>query len=108
TATSTGEYRIEVRSLDSHAPPGNYAIRVEEHLTVVEYQKRLASERARERDVIAVLRQKAIPLHSLAPGDTNADLLPLQATLKHVQVVGIGEATHGTREFALLRHRLLD
>lgn len=36
-----------------------------------------------------------------------ADLQPLRNTLKGVRVIGVGEATHGAREFFSFRHRLL-
>lgn len=36
------------------------------------------------------------------------DLTPLRIALNGVRVVGLGEATHGSREFFLIRHRLLE
>lgn len=36
------------------------------------------------------------------------DLRPLKEIFARVRVVGLGEATHGTREFFLLKHRLLE
>ncbi|HKY29932.1 MAG TPA: erythromycin esterase family protein [Pyrinomonadaceae bacterium] len=36
-----------------------------------------------------------------------ADLQPLRNTIKGVRVIGVGEATHGAREFFSFRHRLL-
>jgi erythromycin esterase len=56
----------------------------------------------------AWLRQNAIPLPHIEAGDGFADLQPLKSILKDVKVVGLGEATHGTREFFQIKHRLLE
>lgn len=45
------------------------------------------------------LAEKAHPLASVTPGNGFEDLEWLKVTLKHVQYVALGEATHGTREF---------
>ncbi|GAB3136995.1 erythromycin esterase family protein [Microbispora hainanensis] len=52
-----------------------------------------------EEQVTQWLRARAIPLDGLAP---------LRIALNGVRVVGLGEATHGSREFFLIRHRLLE
>ncbi len=54
------------------------------------------------------LRQNAIPIRHIEAGHGFADLQPLKAVLKDVQVVGLGETTHGTREFFQFKHRLLE
>ncbi|GAA5051121.1 erythromycin esterase [Thermocatellispora tengchongensis] len=59
-------------------------------------------------DVTRWLAARAIPLDGLAPGSGTADLEPLRAVLDGVRVAGLGEATHGSREFFLLKHRLLE
>ncbi len=56
----------------------------------------------------AWLRRDAIPLASLIPGDASTDLEPLEQFLAGVRLVGLGESTHGTREFFTLKHRLLE
>ena len=50
----------------------------------------------------------ARPLASLVAGSATDDLLPLGKALDGVRVVGLGEATHGTREFFQLKHRLFE
>jgi len=73
----------------------------------------LASASARTQDVadneslLAWLRANSSPLASLNPGADFSDLQPLKDALTGVRVVGLGEATHGTHEFFLLKHRLL-
>ncbi|SEL87282.1 erythromycin esterase family protein [Nonomuraea pusilla] len=59
-------------------------------------------------DVTRWLSERAVPLPTLEPGSGTADLEPLRGVLGGVRVVGLGEATHGTREFFLLKHRLLE
>jgi erythromycin esterase len=55
------------------------------------------------------LQAKAQPLSTTeaVEQDEAHDLAPIKAALAEVDVVGLGEATHGTREFFELRHRLL-
>lgn len=54
------------------------------------------------------LTQTALPLSCLTAGVSTADLQPLKHVLDGVRIVGLGEATHGTREFFQLKHRLLE
>ncbi len=98
-ATTTGPYRIEVRSFDAKAAPGKYQIRVEERLTRREYQKRLAAEKARDAAVVQWMAARAIPL---------GDLTKLRPALDGVRVVGLGEATHGSREIVQFKKRMVE
>lgn len=50
----------------------------------------------------------ACPLTSLVAGAPVEDLAPLGKALAGVRVVGLGEASHGTREFFQLKHRLVE
>jgi len=62
-------------------------------------------------DVEAVQRwlgAHAIPLKSVQAGAGFDDLRPLETTLRGVRLVGLGEATHGTREFFQFKHRMLE
>nr|WP_203590150.1 erythromycin esterase family protein [Streptomyces sp. SID13031] len=54
------------------------------------------------------LSSTARPLTSLVAGSAAEDLAPLGEALAGVRVVGLGEATHGTREFFQLKHRLFE
>jgi erythromycin esterase len=53
------------------------------------------------------ISESAVPLSTAAPGEDVADLQPSGDTLASAKVVGLGEATHGTREFFQLKHRIL-
>ncbi|MFD9518106.1 erythromycin esterase family protein [Streptomyces sp. NPDC059979] len=59
-------------------------------------------------EVTAWLARSALPLTSLTAGAPTTDLQPLKSVLGGVRIVGLGEATHGTREFFQLKHRLLE
>jgi erythromycin esterase len=68
----------------------------------------MATTRSVDDDVLAWLRTTAAPLASDDPNATLADLAPLQEVLQDTCVVGLGESTHGTREFFRMRHRVLE
>ncbi|MEV7525073.1 erythromycin esterase family protein [Streptomyces sp. NPDC091371] len=59
-------------------------------------------------EVTGWLARSALRLDSLTAGAPTADLQPLKGVLDGVRIVGLGEATHGTREFFQLKHRLLE
>ena len=54
------------------------------------------------------IKANAIPLSTTSPGTGFRDLQPLVPMISHARVVGLGEATHGTKEFFDLKHRLLE
>ena len=106
--SGTGSYRIEVQALEPAAPQGRYQIAIEELLSVTQNSERKARERVRRDAITAWLRQNAIPLRSVTAGSGFADLQPLRTILKDVRLVGLGEATHGTREFFQFKHRMVE
>ena len=53
------------------------------------------------------LKENSIPIKHLDAGSKFSDLKPLKKILKDVTVIGLGEATHGTREFFQMKHRLV-
>lgn len=61
-----------------------------------------------ENDIISWIQENAIPISHVEAGKGFDDLQPLKEILKDVKVVGLGEATHGTREFFQIKHRLLE
>jgi erythromycin esterase len=52
------------------------------------------------------LSSVAVPLATTEPGTDLTDLAPLRAMVGTARVVGLGEGTHGTREFFQLKHRV--
>jgi erythromycin esterase len=59
-------------------------------------------------EIIAGLQNHAIPFTTAQPGSSFDDLLPLKQLIGDARIVALGEATHGTREFFLMKHRLLE
>jgi erythromycin esterase-like protein len=59
-------------------------------------------------EVLTALRRRSVELASLHPGGSHHDLARWGAGLGGVRVVGLGEATHGSREFFTLKHRLVE
>jgi Erythromycin esterase len=54
------------------------------------------------------IRANAIRLATPEAGRGFADLQPLKKVVGNARLVSLGEATHGSREFFLLKHRLLE
>jgi erythromycin esterase len=53
-------------------------------------------------------RSAAVPLSTTDPTEKLDDLEPLRSMVGNAQIVAVGEATHGTREFFRLKHRILE
>jgi erythromycin esterase len=103
-----GTYRIEVSSLDPNSPAGRYQIKIDELLTAEAYATRLAAEKSKQAAVIAWLKQSSIPIKTVEAGNGFDDLRPLKNVLRDVRYVGLGEETHGTREFFQFKHRMVE
>ena len=61
-----------------------------------------------DQDAIQWLRENAAPLQTVEAGHGFADLRPLGQMIGNARIVELGEATHGTREFFQLKHRLIE
>ena len=59
-------------------------------------------------DLGAWIEAKAIPLNTTDPSAQLDDLEPLRAMIGNATVVGLGEGTHGTREFSRMKHRIFE
>jgi erythromycin esterase len=107
---TTGTYRIEVSSLEkvTTGPAGRYEIRINEILSAEQYAARLAENKQRRDAVIAALKANEIPIKTVEAGNGFEDLKPLKRIFKDVRFVGLGEETHGTREFFQFKHRMLE
>src|SRR4051794_25977935 len=54
------------------------------------------------------IQANAIPLTTPEAGHGFADMQPLKKVIGDARIVSLGEATHGTREFFQLKHRMLE
>ena len=59
-------------------------------------------------EVIAWLQANAVPFSTAQPGSGFGDLQFLKEMIGDARVVSLGEATHGTREFFQMKHRVLE
>ena len=107
-AKTAGDYRIEVSSLEKDVQPGYYALTLNEILSAQVYAARKAERLRQQQAIIGWLTSNAVPLKTVEAGHDFADLQPVKETFKNVRFVGLGEATHGTREFFQVKHRLLE
>jgi len=101
-ATTAGTYRIDVHALEP-AQTGRYTIALVERRDVARTRTVLA-ERARAREAATAwlrARSGAITLHDAQVDGAGLDRF--DAVAKQARIVGIGEATHGSRQFADIR-----
>jgi erythromycin esterase len=84
-----GEERMTMRRVDPKGPP-----------------LAMFTENPAPEEVTAWLKANAIRLASVEATDDFADLAPLKARLQDARIVGMGEATHGTREFQQFKFRM--
>ncbi len=54
------------------------------------------------------LQENVIPLKSVTAQTGFADLEPVGALVGNARIIGLGEATHGTKEFFTTKHRMLE
>jgi len=107
-AKASGAYRVEVSPLEEGPQQGKYEIRINELLSADAYVKRLAEIKAKQQAVITRLKENVIPVKTVEAGNGFQDLQPLKQVFKDVRYVGLGEETHGTREFFQFKHRMLE
>lgn len=68
----------------------------------------LSSDTAKPAPQVEWIRANAIPLKTVEAGHGFDDMMPLKRVVGDARVVGLGEATHGTREFFQLKHRMVE
>ena len=54
------------------------------------------------------LTDQAIRVKTVEAEHGLTDLMPLKTVLKDVRIVGLGEGTHGSRQFFQFKHRMLE
>src|SRR5215831_451307 len=58
--------------------------------------------------IIDWIRGHAVPLKTTEAGNGFDDLRPLRGLIGQARIVSLGEATHGSREFFQMKHRMLE
>jgi erythromycin esterase len=106
-AAQAGAHTIVLKAFDADGK-GRYAIRLED-LRDAATQAAARQRQADQRQAVAAwARANAWPLHGSEPGTGVDDLKALDPLIGDARVVLLGEATHGTREFFQLKHRMLE
>jgi erythromycin esterase len=59
-------------------------------------------------ETVAWLVHTALPIVTVQPGSDFADLQPFKQMVGAARVVGLGEGTHGTSEFFVMKHRIVE
>ena len=86
-----GTYTVLVRPFDANEPVGRYALDVTAWRDAAATRALLTARRLARDSAAAWLRARAAPLDSA--------LAPLDRLARRASVIGLGEATHGSREF---------
>ena len=103
----SGRHLVEIALLEG-LPAGNYEIWIDRILTPDENRARIAFEAAQVDSVIMLIRKNAISIKTPEAGHGFDDLQPLKRLFGDARIVGLGEASHGTREFFQFKHRMLE
>lgn len=61
-----------------------------------------------EQTLVAQLKERALPIKTVEAGHGFEDLAALDQIVGDARLVGLGEASHGTREFFQMKHRILE
>lgn len=64
--------------------------------------------RATVEETTTWVKRNAMPLRTVEAGNGFDDLQPLKTLIGNARIVSLGEATHGTREFFQMKHRLME
>ncbi len=87
---------------------GEYFIKYVEDISSGEYAKILKLREAEKKEFVDWIKQNATPLKSVTANSGFEDLNLLKPVLMTKRVIGLGEATHGTKEFFEMKHRMLE
>jgi erythromycin esterase len=99
----SGAYKITVRTLADNEPVGKYSLQMVALRDVEATQRQVRERRRVRQEAVEWLRARSIatPLPNLIT--TQTAMAPFDMVANRVRVLGLGEATHGSRELADLR-----
>ena len=105
-AEENGDYRIRVRPIDSNEPTGSYRLEVKALRGTRETAELLRARQEARDSAAGWLRSRSVAMPRSGVLSNNAKVPPLDELAARVKVLGLGEATHGSREFGDLRFSL--
>ena len=107
-AGAAGRYTIRVRPLASNEPAGKYRLSVADLRDAAATRRWLAERRRVRQRAVDWLRDRSIAVPPVAAIDAQTPMAPFDELAGRVRVIGLGEATHGSRELADLRLALTE
>lgn len=102
-APRAARYRLIVRPFDEREPEGRYTLDVTAWRSAAATKDLLAARQRERAAAAAWLASRSGPLPALTGTPARGTLAPLDSLAARATVIGIGEATHGSREFGDLR-----
>lgn len=109
SANDTGTYKIQITPLEEEGnTSGRYEIKLNEILSELEYKNFLTVEDEKRVAVKKWLKDNTKILTTVSAEKGFEDLQPIKKMVADARIVSLGEATHGTREFFQLKHRMLE
>ncbi len=121
-ATETGNYELHIYPMNDQSyltdsaskaqfaqqNQGLYSITDVVKLSVDDYKKKLEKEAADKILFTKWLTTNSHSLNVVDAGNGYNDLQPFKQILKDINVIGLGESSHGTSEFFRMKHRMLE
>ena len=105
-AQESGLYRLSVRPFDKSEPIGSYRLEVRALRGTAETAELLRKRREARNAAAEWLRLRSVAISSSGVIPPEVNLPQLDEIASRVRVLGLGEATHGSREFGDLRFSL--
>lgn len=102
-AQESGTYRLIVRPFDNNEPNGNYRLEVRAWRDADETERLLRDRRAARTAAAHWIRARSVAISRSGVITPKDNLTPLDKLASRSRVLGLGEATHGSREFGDLR-----
>ncbi|WP_281988973.1 erythromycin esterase family protein [Aquimarina aggregata] len=87
---------------------GSYLVSDYKVFSPVEYSKLLITRKAKKDSVIRWIKDRSINIKNVKAETGFKDLKYLEPILKDVQIVGLGETSHGSKEVFQIKHRILE
>lgn len=102
-ADRDGDYVLRVQPIGAQEPAGRYRLEMRVFRDVDSTRQMLAARRAARQAAGTWLRAHAERIADTGMVDTQSGLKHFDALIARARVIGLGEATHGSREFGDLR-----
>lgn len=107
-ALPPGDYLVGLDLPDYFGQPLRVAIPSTARELALQVGRSVSQDRPGPATVDTWIRNHAVPLVTVQAGHGFKDMQPLRDIVGTTRIVGLGEATHGSREFFQLKHRMLE